>query len=104
MAAKKTEKIKIDNAAKTITMYQRAFESLSAEEEAKVARYQGVGYELIIKDNPVPKGAKKDKTKEADILKALEKDEAALATYKAKKAAGGFFAAKSWYQHEYKAK
>ena len=104
MAAKKNEKIKIDNAAKTITMYQRAFENLTADEEAKVTRYQKVGYELVIKDNPIPKGAKKDKTKEADILKALEKDEAALETYKAKKAAGGFFAAKGWYQKEYKAK
>ena len=84
MAAKKTDKIKIDNAAKTITMYQRAFENLTEAEEDKVFKYQGIGYELIIKDNPVPKGAKQDRTKEADILKALAKDEAALETYKAK--------------------
>ena len=36
MAAKKAEKIKIDNAAKTITMYQKAFENLTDEEEKKV--------------------------------------------------------------------
>ena len=97
------KKIEINNAAKTITMYQRAFEKLTPEEEIKVAKYQDAGYELIIKDNPAPKGAKKDKTTAEDIRKALGKDTAALKTFEAKMKDKGFFAAKSWYQKEYKA-
>lgn len=106
------KKIDINNAAKTITMYQRAFEKLTPEEEVKVAKYQDAGYELIIKDNPAPKGAKKDKTTAEDIRKELAKDTAALKKFEdllkikkvGNKQVGGFFAAKSWYQNEYKAK
>lgn len=49
---KEITRININNATKVITITNEVFETLTNEEEKKITKYQSVGYELSIVDNP----------------------------------------------------
>lgn len=68
---KKNEALRINNATKTMEIFNKDFENMTSDVERKIAMYEARGYVLEIVDNPIRKVSATQKLNRASIVASL---------------------------------